>query len=188
MKKTSFKKLMEVFVTFLKIGAFTFGGGYAMIPLMQREAVQKHHWISDEEILDILAIAESTPGPVSINMATFVGYRTCGVMGSVFATLGSVLPSFATILLVSYVLQEFQDNLYVQYAFTGLRAGVLALILQALWKMYKKCPKSGLSYCIMGGAFILVALFKFPVLPVLIGCAAAGLISLYLMEKRAGKK
>ncbi len=86
-----YKELGKVFTTFLKIGAFTFGGGYAMIPLIQKEAVENHGWITDEDILEIIAIAESTPGPIAINSATFVGYRTCGVLGSVCATLGVVL-------------------------------------------------------------------------------------------------
>ena len=88
------KDLLTLFLTFFKIGAFTFGGGYAMIPLIQKEAVEKHKWISDEDILDIIAIAESTPGPIAINSATFMGYRVAGVLGSAAATFGTVLPSF----------------------------------------------------------------------------------------------
>ena len=99
--KASPQKLWKVFATFFKIGAFTFGGGYAMIPLIQNEAVEKNKWITDDDILEIIAIAESTPGPIAINSATFVGYRAAGVLGSVCATLGVVLPSFVIILLLS---------------------------------------------------------------------------------------
>ena len=102
--KEYFKKLFTVFITFFKIGAFTFGGGYAMIPLIQRETVENHKWISDDDILDIIAIAESTPGPIAINSATFVGYKVAGFWGSFAATLGVVLPSFIIILVISYVL------------------------------------------------------------------------------------
>ena len=91
------KELLTIFVTFLKIGAFTFCGGYAMIPLIQHEAVEKHHWVTDGDILDIVAIAESTPGPIAINAATFVGYRTAGVLGSALATLMTILPAFLII-------------------------------------------------------------------------------------------
>ena len=128
----NFKKALKLFVTFFKIGAFTFGGGYAMIPLIQHEVAEKNKWITDDDILEIVAIAESTPGPIAINSATFVGYRICGFFGSVAATLGVVLPSFVIILAISFVLNAFQNLRAVKYAFMGIRAGVLALILKAL--------------------------------------------------------
>ena len=185
--KLSFKKLWQVFITFFKIGAFTFGGGYAMIPLIQREAVENRKWVTDEDILDIITIAESTPGPIAINSATFVGYRAAGVLGSVAGTLGVVLPSFIIILLISYVLREFQHIVAVQYAFAGIRAGVLALIIKALWGMYKKCKKNLVSYIVMAAAFVLAAFVDISVLPILIGCAVFGLVSTYIMERK-GKK
>ena len=178
------KKLWSIFLTFFKIGAFTFGGGYAMIPLIQREAAEKHHWVTDEDILEIVAIAESTPGPIAINAATFVGYRAGGFPGALCATMGVVLPSFMIILAISGVLRAFQENVYVKYAFNGIRAGVLALIVKALWGMYKKCPKNWVSYVVMVAAFVLVAVFDVAVLPVLIGCAAFGLITATAMERR----
>jgi len=176
-----------VFATFFKIGAFTFGGGYAMIPLIQKEAVEKHKWVTDDDILEIIAIAESTPGPIAINAATFVGYRTCGVLGSVMATLGVVLPSFVIILLLSFVLQQFQQVAAVRYAFEGIRAGVLALLVKALWTLYKKSPKGWPAYVVMAGSFILTAIFDINVLFVIIGCAVFGLISSRMLERRAGK-
>ena len=185
--KTSWKKLWQVFATFFKIGAFTFGGGYAMIPLIQREAVENRKWVSDEDILDIVTIAESTPGPVAINSATFVGYRAAGFLGSVAGTLGVVLPSFTIILLISYVLREFQDILAVQYAFAGIRAGVLALIIKALWGMYKKCKKNPVSYIVMAAAFVLAAFVNISVLPLLALCAAFGLVTTLIMERKAQK-
>ncbi|MBQ1988903.1 MAG: chromate transporter, partial [Clostridia bacterium] len=97
------KKALQLFLTFFKIGAFTFGGGYAMIPLIQKEVVEEKKWITDDDILEIIAIAESTPGPIAINSATFVGYRVCGFWGSFFSTLGVVLPSFVIILIISFV-------------------------------------------------------------------------------------
>lgn len=185
--KKNYRELWKVFLTFLKIGAFTFGGGYAMIPLIQKEAVENHKWITDEDILEIIAIAESTPGPIAINSATFVGYRTCGVLGSVCATLGVVLPSFVIIFAISFVLRQFQELKAVQYAFSGIRAGVLALLCKALWGMYKKNKKNWVSYIVMAGSFILTALVDVSVLPVLIGCAVFGLITAKYMEGRVQK-
>lgn len=169
------KLLWRVFASFFKIGAFTFGGGYAMIPIIQAEAVEKHGWISDDDILEIVAIAESTPGPIAINAATFVGYRTCGFFGALSATLGVVIPSFAVILIISGLLREFSEIAAVRYAFFGIRAGVLALILKALITMYKKAPHSAASYIVMAGAFIACAVFDVSVLIVVIACALFGL-------------
>jgi len=179
--------LWKVFSTFFKIGAFTFGGGYAMIPLIQKEAVEKNGWVTDDDILEIIAIAESTPGPIAINSATFVGYRTCGVLGSVCATLGVVLPSFVIIYAISFVLRQFQELEAVQFAFQGIRAGVLALLCKALWGMYKKNKKNWASYIVMAGSFLLTGLLDVSVLPVLIGCAVFGLVTATVMERRAQK-
>ena len=177
------KKLLQVFWTFFKIGAFTFGGGYAMIPLIQNEAVEKRHWGTDDDILEIVAIAESTPGPIASNSATFVGYRAAGVLGSVCGTLGVVLPSFVIILALSFVLQEFQALRAVQYAFFGIRAGVLALLLKALWTMYKKSPKGWPAYVVMGLSFLLTAVFSINVIFVIIGCAIFGLVTSRILQK-----
>ena len=171
------KRLWQVFLTFFRIGAFTFGGGYAMIPLIQHEAVEKRKWVTDEDILDIVAIAESTPGPIAINSATFVGYRAAGVMGSAFATLGVVLPSFVIILALSFVLTQFQEVKYVQYAFRGIQAGVMALLFKALWTMYKKAPKSIASYIVMGASFLLTTFLPVNVIFVILGCAVFGILT-----------
>jgi len=175
-EKQEENKVMQLMLTFLKIGAFTFGGGYAMIPMIQREIVDRHHWIEDRDILDIVAIAESTPGPIAVNSATFVGYKVAGFAGALFSTIGVVVPSFVIILAISFVLRQFESSLIVQYAFYGIRAGVLALIISAMMAMYRQCPKSLFAYILMGAAFAAVALFKVNVLLVIACCAAAGLI------------
>lgn len=173
----SFKKrLIMLFTTFFKIGLFTFGGGYAMIPLISREIGEKRKWISDGDILEIVAIAESTPGPIAINSATFVGYRVAGFWGAFFSTIGVVLPSFVVILAISFVLRQFQELKAVQYAFNGIRAGVLALILKALWSMYKQCPKGLLSYIVMALAFLLTVFLDANAIYVIIASAVIGLI------------
>ena len=131
-------KNVDLFLTFLKIGAFTFGGGYAMIPLIQHEICERHQWLNKKDLLEIIAVAESTPGPIAINVATFAGYHISGFSGACTATFGIVLPSFLIISLISLMLKEFQDFRAVQYAFIGIRAGVLALILKAFYSMFHK--------------------------------------------------
>ena len=182
------KRILALFLTFFKIGAFTFGGGYAMIPFIQKEIVEKHGWITDEDILDIFAIAESTPGPIAVNSATFVGWKVAGFWGAALATTGVVLPSFLIILLISFLLQNFSDILVVKYAFNGIRAGVLALLVKALWTMYKKNPKGAVSYILMGAAFLITAFFNVPVIAVLIGCALVGLVASLWITKKEGER
>ena len=178
------KRLWPLFFTFFKIGAFTFGGGYAMIPLIQKEVVDTHHWMEDSDILDIIAIAESTPGPIAINSATFVGYRAAGVLGAFLCTLGVVLPSFLIIFGLSFILRAFQDNQAVKYAFWGIRAGVLALICKAWISMYKQCPKHLFSYIVAIASFVAAALLKINVFLVILGCAVAGLVSSIVAKRR----
>ena len=138
--KEKLRRALTLFVTFFKIGAFTFGGGYAMIPLIQREVVENHKWITDDDILDIVAIAESTPGPIAINSATFVGYRVCGVLGSAAATLGTVLPSFTIILIISAILTQFQELEAVKFAFMGIRG---TAFLRGLKIVFHLAPGKG---------------------------------------------
>ena len=178
------KKQTELFLTFLKIGTFTFGGGYAMIPLIQKETAEKHGWIGDDDILEIVSIAESTPGPIAINAATFVGYRVCGYSGAFLATMGVVLPSFLIISVLSFVIERFSELKAVRYAFFGIRAGVLALIVRALWTMFRQCPKNAVSCILMAAAFAAAAIFGVNVLFIIIGCAAVGVISTLTVRRR----
>ena len=171
---------LELFLTFAKIGVFTFGGGYAMIPLIEREVSDNKHWISHEDILDVIAIAESTPGPIAINAATFIGRKTAGTKGAACATLGVVLPSFLIIVAISYVLEAFQRLKAVRYAFWGIRAGVLALILKALWSMFRQCKKNWLSIGLMILAFVSVAFFKINAIIAILICGILG-VTLSLM-------
>lgn len=179
------KKAVQLFLSFLKIGVFTFGGGYAMIPLIQKETVEKRRWINDDDLLEIVAIAELTPGPIAINTATFVGFRICGFFGALFATLGVIIPSLFIILVISFVLKEFQNIKLVQYAFNGIRAGVLALIIKAMCSMYKQCPKNALAYIVTAVAFVLTAFLHFDVMIVTIGCALLGIVSYMLISVRS---
>lgn len=180
-------KLVKIFLTFLKIGAFTFGGGYAMIPLIQKEMVEKNKWVSDDEILEIIAISESTPGPISVNAATFICYRVAGFWGAFFGTFGLVLPSFVIMFLISFVLRNIQDNKFVKYAFFGIRAGVLSLIINALWKMYKQIDKNFLSYFIMIMSLVLCVFFDANSIMIIILSAVIGLLSSMYVQRRVKK-
>ena len=176
----------KLFVQFFKIGAFTFGGGYAMIPLIQSEVVDKNKWMEAQELLDVVAIAESTPGPIAINAATYVGYKVSGLKGAIAATLGVTIPSFTIITLIAMLFTNFSDNRYVQNAFWGIRIAVLALILKAVISMYKKCPKSIISYLIMAMCFAAVAILHINVLWAILASAVIGLVSQGIGRKKQG--
>ncbi|MBO5767030.1 MAG: chromate transporter, partial [Clostridia bacterium] len=122
---------LKLFLTFLKIGAFTFGGGYAMLPLMQQE-VLNNAWMTEEELLNFIAVAESTPGPVAINMATYIGVETGGILGAIISTLGVILPSFAVILVVAKFYAKYKNSFVVKGCLTGLRPVVIGLIAKAI--------------------------------------------------------
>lgn len=177
-------RVWELLLVFLKIGAFTFGGGYAMIPLIQREMVDNKKWISENDILDIVAISESTPGPIAVNAATFVGYHVAGVAGAAAATFGVVMPAFCIIACLAAVLPKLEQLQAVQYAFWGIRVGVLALLLRALLTMYHSCKKTVFAVCVMLAAFACVAMLQMNTIVVLIGCAVAGVLLTMAKEGR----
>ena len=152
--------ILTLFLTFLKIGLFTFGGGYAMIPLIENICVEKKKWISHEEMMNVTVIAESTPGPVAINCATFVGYRQKGFLGAIAATLGVVLPSFAIISLIAAFLDNFLEITWVASAFRGIRIAVGILILDAAFRMLKKMPKKAFPCTILITAFVAMMLIN----------------------------
>ena len=185
--KDKLKTLLSLFWSFFKIGAFTFGGGYAMISLIQREAVEVKKWITEDDILVIIAIAESTPGPIAINSSTFVGYKVMGFWGAFCATLGTVIPSFVVITVISFCLEQFRHLQAVNFAFNGIRVAVVALILKAFITMFKKCDKNAIAYGIMIFSFVTAAILKIKVILVLIMCALIGLIY-HIYSLRGGNK
>lgn len=180
MRGKKLRLCLRLLLIFMKIGAFTFGGGYAMIPLIRREVAIKEGWIEEKDILDILAVSESTPGPIAVNTATFVGYKVAGVLGAAAATLGVVLPSFCIIFALSFVLKQFEELKVVRYAFWGVRVAVLSLVFSALVSMTKLCPKNLLSYGIALAAFVLVTFFGANAILVLLACALTGLAGAWL--------
>ena len=144
-----------LFYNFLKIGAFTFGGGLAMIPLVSRIVVEKYHWMTDEEMVDMIAIAESTPGVIAVNLATFIGFKLNKFFGALFATLGVILPSFLIITLISFFYEKFIAIEVVSWAFMGIKACVAILILNAGIKLIKNVKKNVFSVLVLLAAFML---------------------------------
>ncbi len=183
--KNQMKKRKELFLTFLKIGAFTFGGGYAMIPLIKREIVEAKEWLTEEEMLDITAVAESTPGPLAVNTATFVGWRAAGTLGALAATVGVVLPSFVIMIVISGILAWVEQAQVVQFAFRGIRAGVLVLIFSALLSLYRQSKKSVFDYIVIIGAFLGAAVFGVNTILILLVCGILGMLRILLRKEGA---
>jgi len=168
--------LIELFLTFAKIGLFTFGGGYAMLSIIENICVEKKNWITHDEMMNVTVIAESTPGPIAINCATFVGYKKAKVPGAVLATLGVVLPSFIIIYAISMFLEGFLEITWIAHAFQGIKIAVGILILDAALKMIKKMQKKPLQVGILAATFVLLMLvnvLKIHVSSILIMMAAA---------------
>ena len=179
------KKCQKLFFSFFKIGTFTFGSGYAMITLLKKEIVEVRHWMSERNIADIIAIAESTPGSISVSSATFIGYRVAGYAGAVCATLGIIAPSVIIMTIVSFFMASFANNVYVDYAFAGIRCAVLVLIINATMILFKEMGKYYLNYIIMTVSFLLLVFFKINVIYILVGDIILSLIaSFFVMEDR----
>lgn len=181
--------LLDLFCTFFRIGLFTFGGGYAMLPLLQRDIVEKKKWATEEELLDYFAVGQCTPGIIAVNTATFVGYKEKKVPGAIFATLGIVAPSLVIITIIAALLSNFADVPAVQNAFAGIRVAVCVLILNSVVKLLKKSVVDGLTLGIYIVVFIGSVLLS-SVSPVLFIVAAAllGIIVRVWLHVGGGKK
>ncbi|MBP5726350.1 MAG: chromate transporter [Clostridia bacterium] len=185
--------LWNLFLTFFRIGAFTFGGGYAMISVIENICVEKKHWITHEELVNVTVIAESTPGPVAINCATFVGYKQKGILGSIAATLGVVLPSFIIIWAISMFLERFLEIAWVASAFRGVRVAVGLLFLEVGIKMAKKMPKEPIRIILLIAALVLMILinllnWKISTIVLLLCAAAVSLIVFLFHERKGGEQ
>ena len=181
--------LLELFLTFAKVGLFTFGGGYAMIALIEHSCVEKKQWITHDEMMNVTVIAESTPGPIAINCATYVGYKQKGLTGAAIATMGMVLPSFCIIFLISMFLDNYLEISWIAHAFMGIRLAVGILILDAGIRMLRKMQKKALPRAIMLCAFaamLLVDLFSLRVSSIVLMLTAA-IVSLSVFMVRQGK-
>ena len=185
-----------LFLTFFKIGLFTFGGGYAMISLLENEFVERKKWLDHDEFMNIIVIAESTPGPVAINSATYIGYKVGGVFGSSLSTLGVCIPSFVIIYIISLFFDRFMQLELVAAAFKGIQVCVVYLIFSAGLKMFKKMEKKPLPIILMSLTIILMVLFsllavKFSTIFYIIAGALIGLCAYFvktLSQKKEGTK
>ena len=182
--------LPDLFLTFAKIGLFTFGGGYAMISLIENSCVEKKGWITHDEMMNVTVIAESTPGPIAINCATFVGYKQKGLIGAIAATIGMVLPSFSIIFLISMFLDNFLEIAWIAHAFMGVKIAVGILILDAAIKMIRKMQKKPIPLTIMACAFLamlLIDIFALHVSSITLMLIAAVISLAIFLMKNTGK-
>jgi len=170
------KIYLELFWAFFQIGALTFGGGYAMLPMIQKVIVEKQQWATDDEIIDYFAIGQLTPGIIAVNTATFVGYKTKGILGGIFATLGVVTPSIMIITIIAAFLKNFMDYEIVQHAFVGIRVAVCVLISIAIMKLAKKNIKNNTGIIIAVLVFLLVTFTNISSVYVIVGAIIFGLL------------
>ena len=183
--------LFDLFLTFVKIGLFTFGGGYAMISLIENSCVEKKGWITHDEMMNVTVIAESTPGPIAINCATFVGYKQKALIGAIAATIGMVLPSFCIIFLISMFLDNFLEIAWIAHAFMGIKIAVGILILDAAIKMIRKMQKRPIPLTIMACTFLamlLIDIFALDVSSITMMLIAAVIsLAIFLTRRNTGK-
>ncbi|MBQ8661853.1 MAG: chromate transporter [Alphaproteobacteria bacterium] len=170
------QSLKDLFLLFFKIGLFTFGGGYAMLPLLKDELVVKRRLLSEDELLDLYAIGQCTPGIIAINVATFIGYRQARLKGAVAATLGMVFPSLLIITLIAMVLKQYMYNRYVTYAFAGIRIGVVALIASVLVDLWRKNIRNYADGTVFVLAVALLGVFSLSAVWVVIAAAVSALL------------
>ena len=181
------KKLLKLFFIFFRIGLFTFGGGYAMISLIENDCVNKYKLISKNEMQEIIVLSESTPGPIAVNASTFVGYKTNKVLGSIFATFGVVLPSFIIITIISVFLSFFKDNIVVEILFEAIRASVVILMAQAFLNLTKTPAKNFEFYSLLISAFVLNFIFSVKAIYIILFAFVYVLILLYMNKKKEVK-
>ncbi len=181
------KELIQLYWTFFKMGAVNFGGGYAMLPLLQREIVEKNGWATDDEISDYYAVGQCTPGVISVNVSTFIGYKRKGILGGILATLGFLTPSILIIIVIATILHNFQDNKYVIGAFEGIRVCVCVLMISALYKLLKNSVKD-LFTIIVFVSILLLSIFTdiSPILFIILA-SIAGLVYGSIKEKKEEK-
>ena len=171
------KTLIDLFFTFCRIGGLTFGGGYAMLPMIQKEIVEEKKWATEEEVLDYYAVGQCTPGIIAVNTATFIGYKVQGIIGAIVATLGVVFPSLIIITIIAALLKNFASYAIIQHAFSGIRVVVIALIISAILKLAKTSIKNYITLIIAILAFISVAFVNLSPSYIVVVAACVGLIS-----------
>ena len=183
------RKEWTLFLTFLKIGAFTFGGGYVIVSLMKKKFVDELHWVEEKEMLDLVAIAQSSPGAIAINGAIVVGYKLAGIAGVLVSIIGTVIPPFVIIALLSVCYNTFRSNELVSQMLEGMQAGVGAVIASVTYEMGTGVvkEKDGISLLIMAGAFVASCVFEVNVVYIVIICGLLGVLRTCMSRKGAGK-
>lgn len=170
------KELWTLFITFARIGGLTFGGGYAMLPMLQKEVVERYHWATEDELMDYYAIGQCTPGIIAVNTATFIGYKRRGAVGGAAATAGVVFPSLVIITIIAAFIQNFAQLDVVRHAFAGIRVAVCALVLGAILKLWKSGVKNVMGVCIFSAAFVVTAFLGVSPVYIVIAAALLGIL------------
>ncbi len=181
------KLLWDLYVSWFKMGLFTFGGGYAMLPMIQKEVIDRHHWATEDEIMDYYAIGQVTPGIISVNTATFVGYKLKGIIGGIVATLGVISPSFIIISLIASLISNFSEIPVVQHALRGIQVAVCVLMFVAIEKLYKKGVRNTAGIIIFAAAFILSYFTNISTMILVIFAGAAGYAVTCYQGKKGGE-
>ena len=181
------KELFQLFFSFARIGGFTFGGGYAMLPMLQKEIVEKYGWVTEDELMDYYAIGQCTPGIIAVNTATFIGYKERGIIGGIVATAGVIAPSFFIIAVIAACLNGFAENPYVQHALAGIKVAVSALVLNAVIGLWKKGIKDIIGIIIFGIAFALNFFLDASPIIIVVLAIAFGLLYGRFKTKKEGK-
>ncbi len=186
---SKFKLYLKIFTSTFYISAFTFGGGFVIIPLLKKKFVDKLKWIEEKEMLDMTAVAQSSPGAIAVNTSVLIGYRLAGLKGAFAAVLGTVLPPLLIITAISFVYNSFINNALIASVLKGMQAGIAAVIVDVVVNMGGKVikEKSAVSILIMAAAFVLIFFFKVNAFFIIIGSGLAGLFSLYINNKRKVK-
>lgn len=180
---------LDLFLTFARIGGLTFGGGYAMLPMLQKEVMENRGWATEEELLDYYAVGQCTPGIIAVNVATFIGHKEKGILGGICATLGVVAPSFFIILVLAAFIRNFADNIYVAHALAGIRVAVAALVVDAVIKLWKKGVKDLLGILLFILVFVLSVAFSLSPIWVVLGAILLGLFyGRFVPSRKSGVK
>ena len=186
-KKKLLPRLAELYVAFFRTGIFTFGGGLAMMPMLQKELIEKKHWLTEEDLIDYYAIGQSTPGIIAVNVATFVGYRQAGVLGAIVATLGIISPSIIIITILAGTINSISEYPRVQAALKGINVAVAALLTTVIIKFAKKTIKNVWNVLFMLAAFICIFWFKVPSVIIIIVAIVLGCLNVLRLKKKAAR-
>lgn len=181
------KDLFTIYFAFFKVGAFTFGGGLAMMPMLQKELIEKKQWLTEEELLDYYAVGQSTPGIIAVNVATFVGYKRAGILGGISGTLGIISPSLIIIMILANLINSISDYPIVQKALTGINVAVAALLTSVIINFAKKTIKNVWNAIFMLISFLLIFALKVPSFIVILFGLATGIILTFIHKKKETK-